>query len=112
MPVAPSIDAYFEGGADGELRFSLSSPEHGGQINLVGWSAHAHVQPVAGGEPFEIATVIENGIVTIPIPAALTADLPRGTTRWRFELDLVNPEGVQTRLVKGRMIFVRTVAVG
>ena len=95
-----------EQGATLNTAFTWKDPS-GTAINITSYTARAMFRPDYGSDPVlslttAASTIVitgASGIVTFNVPAATTAFLYAGTGVW--DLELVSPAGVVTRLIGG-----------
>jgi len=99
-------DLVIEQGATLNTTFTWNNPS-GTAINITSYTARAMFRPDYGSDPIlslsttdsTIAITGASGIVAFNVPATTTAFLYAGTGVW--DLELVSPSGVVTRLIGG-----------
>ena len=86
---------------------TLTWKVNGDPTDLTGWAARMQVR-TRHAAPETLVDVNDTagitlggtaGTVTIDLPAAATSELPAG--EWRYDLELVKPDGTVYRLVEG-----------
>ena len=85
---------------------------NGDAIDITGWTARSMIRATRESSPFLVEMTTENGrielgdpdpidgVILLSLPNAVTDDLPVGN--WYWDVELVSPGGLVTRLLQGR----------
>lgn len=118
-------DIIIEQGADWRLVMTWQSTA-GGPMNLAGYTARMQVRETWASKlkVFDLTTEndrismdAENGVISLNIPAAITSAVAvnPAKTSWVdgkqsqqlvFDLEVIDPAGVVTRLIQGAALFI------
>jgi len=106
--MAGKYDITIEQGATFTL--SMTVKKNGSPVDLTGYTARMQARPHAGSSAVYLDLSSVNkitlggpaGTIVISLTAAETAALPTGT--FVYDLELISPLGVTTRLLAGRVV--------
>ena len=107
MTLAPIIVIEVEQGTDEQVRLVWRDRATQLPVDLTGWTGTMRIST----RPLTVLTPAlgADGSIVVDLPANLTTILGE-TTKPRFELDLVSPDGKIKRFVKGAVKIGRSLA--